>query len=81
MGDLDLTTVHEALTEEMKKAGNKSDDITITMPKGVAESLADFIEWDVFDRIRNDVDIDNINWLCGICDAYRILRKAVEDDA
>ena len=81
MGDLDLTTVHEALTEEMKKAGNKSDDITITMPQGVAESLAEFIAWDVFDKIRNDAEIDNIDWLCGICDAYTILRKAVEDDA
>lgn len=58
-----------------------SDNITITLSKGVAESLADFIEWDVFDRIRNDADIDNINWLCGICDAYRILREAVEHDA
>ena len=58
-----------------------SDNVTITMPKGVAEALADFIEFDIFDRIRNDVDIDNINWLCCICDAYRELRKAVETDA
>lgn len=55
----------------------KNDDVTITIPKGVAESLADFIEWDVFDRIRNDTDIDNIHWLCGICDAYKELRKQV----
>ena len=55
------------------------DSVTITMPKGVAESLADFIEWDVFDRIRNDTDIDNIYWLCGICDAYRELKKAVTE--
>ena len=56
-----------------------SDNVTITMPKGVAESLADFIECDVFDRIRNDTDIDNINWLCGVCDAYRELKKAVAE--
>lgn len=55
----------------------ESDNVTITMPRGVAESLADFIEWNVFDRIRNDTDIDNINWLCGICDAYKELRKQV----
>lgn len=55
------------------------DTITITMPKGVAESLADFIEWDVFDRIRNDTEIDNINWLCGICDVYKDLRKQLAE--
>ena len=56
-----------------------SDNVTITIPKEVAEALADFIEFDIFDRIRNDVDIDNINWLCGICDAYRELKKVVAE--
>lgn len=48
------------------------------MPKGAAESLVNFLEWNIFDLIREDDEIDNINWLCGMCDAYRDLKKAVE---
>lgn len=43
------------------------------------ESLIDLIECNIFPIIRNDEDIDNINWLCNICSAYRKMKERVDD--
>jgi len=43
------------------------------------ESLIDLIECNIFPIIRNDEDIDNINWLCYICSAYRKMKERVGD--
>ena len=38
----------------------------IEITKSEAESLMEFIETNIFDIIRNDEYIDNINWLINI---------------
>lgn len=43
----------------------------IVLSKDEAESLADFIDLNLIDVIRNDTDIDSIEWLCNICSIYK----------
>lgn len=50
---------------------------TLELTKSQAQNLAEFIAWDIFSQIRNDESIDNINWLCDMCDIYRVLEKVV----
>ena len=38
-------------------------------------SLCDFIELNIFDYIRNDTDIDNIDWLVDMMEIYQKLKK------
>ncbi len=40
------------------------------------KNLADFIEFNLLDVIRNDDDIDNILWVNDMCEAYTKLREA-----
>lgn len=42
----------------------------IEITKSEAESLMEFIETNIFDIIRNDEYIDNINWLTNIVSVY-----------
>ena len=41
-------------------------------------TLAEFVEFNFIRSIRDDVDIDNINYLCDMCDAYKILLSTLE---
>lgn len=50
----------------------------VELSKDQCKNLADFIEFNLFQMIRNDDDIDNILWVTDMCDAYRILREAEE---
>lgn len=43
----------------------------IEITKDEAETLADLIEMNIFDIIRNDPDVDRIEWLCNIASVYR----------
>lgn len=45
------------------------------LTKTEASSVAEFIEINLIDTIRNDVDIDNINWLRNMISAYDKLKK------
>ena len=51
----------------------------IEITKDEAESLADLIECNLFDIIRNDMDIDGIQWLCNICSVFKKLQERKED--
>lgn len=42
----------------------------IEITKDEAESLADLIEMNIFDVIRNDEEIDSIEWLANIVAVY-----------
>lgn len=42
----------------------------IEITKSEAESLVDLIEMNIFDVIRNDEEIDSIEWLCNIASVY-----------
>lgn len=51
--------------------------MTIELTKLQCENLAEFIELNIFNMIRDDTDIDGIGWLADIMDAYNKLRTAV----
>lgn len=45
----------------------------IELTKSQCKNIAEFIEFGIFDEIRNNEDIDNINWLVDMMDAYKKL--------
>lgn len=55
---------------------DKYRDIPFTIDE--CKNLADHIELTLFETIRNDPDIDNIEWLVTIMSAYTKLVNAAE---
>ena len=51
----------------------------INLTKSQCENLADFIQDNIFRTIRDDFEIDNMDWLIDMVDAYKILREAERD--
>lgn len=58
------------LLESMRAIEGKKIDLTTSECK----QLADFIEYNIFDVIRNDTDIDNIGWMECMMSTYKKLR-------
>ena len=52
--------------------------ISFEITKGQIESLIEFIDLNFLTSIRNNEDIDNMDYICNICDIYRNLTKAQE---
>lgn len=50
----------------------------IEITKDEAESLMDFIEMNVFDVIRDNDEIDSIEWLCNIASVYNKCKGGIE---
>ena len=50
----------------------------VELTKSQITNLADFIQFNFIQEIRNNDDIDNINYLVDMCDAYKVLREAEE---
>ena len=48
---------------------------SIELTKGEAYAICDFIDLSLYDRIRNDTDIDSMQWLKNILHAYEKLCK------
>ena len=42
--------------------------------------LIDFFETNLLEEIRNDMEIDNINWLCDMTSIYKKLKEAGIED-
>ena len=53
----------------------------IELTESQFKNVADFIEMYIFGAIREDTDIDNIEWLLDMCKAYEVLRKVGNGDA
>ena len=53
--------------------------VKVELSKAQCQAVADFIEMNILDVIRNDVDIDNIVWLENMLDAKKMLEKAVDE--
>ena len=51
----------------------------IKITESEAESLADLIESSIFDIIRDDTEIDNIEWLSDIMSAYRKCKAGEQE--
>lgn len=59
---------------ETKLNAKKPEGCWLTKTEAIV--LADMIETGTFDAIRNDPEINSIDWLIGICHAYEKLRSA-----
>lgn len=46
----------------------------LNLTNAQCKTVADFIEMNIFDVIRSDTDIDSMEWLVGVVDAYKELR-------
>ena len=52
----------------------------VELTKDQCKNVAEFIEHNIFDEIRNDVDIDNIEWLRDMLDAHKVLQEYGKDE-
>ena len=52
----------------------------IELTKSEAGSLVDFIEFNIFDVIRNDEDIDSVTWLDNMMSIYRKCKEAQNEE-
>lgn len=57
------------------------DSTRITLSKDEAQCLSTAIEFGIFDLIREDPYIDNINWIITICGVYKRLSLAIKREA
>ena len=53
--------------------------MTIELTKSQVSNLIDFIEIEFYDSIREDTDIDNIDYAIDMMNALQVLRKALID--
>ncbi len=52
----------------------------VTLTKVEAEFLANHLEIYIFKEVRDDIDYDNINYLCTLCDIYKRCREAANGE-
>ena len=52
----------------------------IDLTKSQCKNLCDFIEFNIFENIRDDTDIENIDWLVDMMEAYQKLKGGGTDD-
>lgn len=52
----------------------------IELTKDQCGSLSDFIEMNLLEVIRNDTDIDNLNWVKNILDALQVFEEAAKSE-
>ena len=57
---------------------NYNTTISFDITKGQIASLIEFIDLNFISSIRNDEDVDNMDYICNICDIYKNLTKAQE---
>ena len=48
---------------------------TVQLTSSQCQNVADFIELHLLDAIRNDTDIDNVEWVSDMISAMHTLRK------
>ena len=53
--------------------------IEIKLTRSQADNLMEFFEFEFIDSIRDNTDIDNINYLVDMCDIYKKLKITVEE--
>lgn len=51
----------------------------IDLTESQCKNLCDFIEVNIFEYIRSDTEIDNINWLIDMMKAYQKLKGGRTD--
>lgn len=56
----------------------RGEEMIIDLTESQCKNLCDFIEFNIFECIRNDKDIDNIDWLVSMMAAYQKLKGGAE---
>ena len=51
----------------------------IDLTESQCRNLCEFIEINIFEYIRNDTDIDNINWLIDMMETYQKLKGGEQE--
>ena len=69
--DIAVGDVEEKCDSFTYSKAKAEGDVVISLTITQAKNLAEFIEMNLMDVIRNDTDIDGIGWLCDMCDIYR----------
>lgn len=50
----------------------------IELTKSQCTSLVEFIEFTLIPSMRNDPDLDNLEYVINICDAYKAFKEVVD---
>ena len=61
---------------ELKDNGDITATRDCSLSKKEAFAVAEFIDCNLFDYIRNDTDVDSIGWLRNVLRAYEKMCKA-----
>ena len=51
----------------------------IDLTESQCKNLCDFIEFNIFENIRGDIEIDNVDWLIEIVGAYQKLKGGEQE--
>ena len=52
----------------------------IELTNSQIENLKDFFDYEFINGIRNDTEIDNMSYLVDMCEIYKKLKEAGEND-
>lgn len=52
----------------------------VELTKSQCRTLAEFIEMNLFQTIRNDIEIDSIDWLYDMTQAHGVLSRAPDEE-
>ena len=59
---------------------DESEEVNVTLKLSQVNNLAEFIDVNLIDHIRNDEEIDNILWLLDMCETYKTLTSILENE-
>ena len=55
--------------------------ISVQLTRSQCRNVAEFIEFGLIDRIRNDPDLDNVRWIADMVEAWKVLeRRGAKND-
>lgn len=61
----------------MNNTESSNSTIQLTLTNSEAKNLMEFIQYEFIDSIREDEEIDNIEYVCDICRAYSKLKHKI----
>jgi hypothetical protein len=73
------TTTKIALTSVLIRR-KKVKRMKLELTKLQIENLIEFFELEFIDSIRHDDSVDNMEYLCDMCDVYKKLKEALKNE-
>ena len=67
-----------AVYAEVERGEDRMTTKTLELTRSQAKNLAEFIEWNIFDHIRGDTEIDNIYWLYEMTSLHKTLEEMIK---